>query len=186
MSSYSRPYKDMPALGSRSEINGLKVLVVEDNHHFRILLKAILNVLGVDCIEEARDGREAIRRLKAFKPDIAIIDWKMKGMNGLDCVRHIRRGDSGGDPFLPILVVTGYATVDLIRKIRVSGANECITKPISAKSLYESILEALGTRSSFVKPHGHFGLGKGKRKPRAGQAAEQLGVVPIPSPESGS
>jgi CheY-like chemotaxis protein len=50
------------------DVNHLRVLVVEDNVHFRTLIRTILEALGVESLEEARDGSEVIEVLKASRP----------------------------------------------------------------------------------------------------------------------
>ena len=53
----------------------MKVLVVEDNQHFRTLVRSILEALGVQEIEDARDGAEAVEMLGSVPADLAILDW---------------------------------------------------------------------------------------------------------------
>jgi len=80
--------------------------IVEDNVHFRTLIHSILQALGVTSLEEARDGSEALEVLGDQMPDLVILDWKMDGMDGVECVRQIR-ALSGPNRFVPIIMVTG-------------------------------------------------------------------------------
>ena len=85
------------------DISRMNILIVEDNLHFRTLIRTILQTLGVESVEEARDGAEAFEVLLSFDADLAIIDWKMDGQNGLDCVRRIRNDEDSPNRFLPML-----------------------------------------------------------------------------------
>lgn len=82
-------------------ISQLNVLIVEDNLHFHTLIRTILQALGVECVEEARDGAEAFEVLSSFDADLAIIDWKMDGLNGLECARRIRNDEDSPNKFFP-------------------------------------------------------------------------------------
>ena len=140
-----------------AELSHLKVLVVEDNLHFRILVRSILGALGVPTIEEARDGAEAIEVLNSFEADLAIIDWKMDGVDGIECARRIRAGGGDCNRDLPMIMVTGYTEPDLLRQAHEAGVDDVLPKPISAKSLMSRIKTVLEKRRSCVASDDYVG-----------------------------
>ena len=140
-----------------AELSHLKVLVVEDNLHFRNLVRSILGALGVPNIEEARDGAEAIEVLNSFKADLAIVDWKMDGVDGIECVRRIRAGAADSNPDLPMIMITGYTEPGLLREARDAGVDDVLPKPISAKSLMSRIKSVMKKRRTFVASGGYLG-----------------------------
>ncbi len=139
------------------DIKNIKVLIVEDNVHFRTLVRTILQALGVESLEEARDGAEAIEVLKTYQADLAIIDWKMDGVDGIECVRRLRRDEDSPNRFLPIVMVTGYTEESFINKAMDAGAHDFLGKPISAKSLSSRIFSVLEEERAFVKTDTFFG-----------------------------
>lgn len=142
---------------AEADLTNLKVLIVEDNPHFRTLVRTILGALGVEQVEEARDGGEAIEALKTFSADLAILDWKMEKVDGLECVRRLRHESQGPNRFLPIIMVTGFADPHLARQARDAGVNDFLSKPISAKSLLSRIVSVVENPRSFVETDGYFG-----------------------------
>ena len=139
------------------EISEINVLIVEDNLHFRTLMRTILQALGVEIVEEARDGAEAMEVLASFDADLAIIDWKMDGVDGVECVRRIRSGEDSVNRFLPIIMVTGYTDENLAKEARNAGVNDFLSKPISAKSLMSRISSVISEDRSFIESGDFFG-----------------------------
>jgi len=116
------------------DVTALKVLIVEDNVHFRTLIRSILQALDITDLFEAEDGMEALEILSDKTPDLVILDWKMEGMDGVECVNHIR-ALTGPNRLVPIIMVTGYTETSLINKARAAGVNGFLGKPISPQSL---------------------------------------------------
>ena len=93
-----------------------RILVVDDDECVRQLISEFLTSAGYD-VDVARDGKEALGRVRRTRYDAAILDYEMPGMNGVTLHRRIREGDavlagksvlmSGGDgpisPKLPFL-----------------------------------------------------------------------------------
>ena len=139
------------------DISQVNVLIVEDNLHFRTLMRTILQALGVEIVEEARDGAEAMEVLASFDADLAIIDWKMDGVDGVECVRRIRNGEDNVNKFLPIIMVTGYTDEKLARQARDAGVSDFLSKPISPKSLLSRIVSVISSDLAFVESETYFG-----------------------------
>ena len=146
------------------DVSAIRVLIVEDNLHFRMLVRTILEALGVETIEEARDGAEAIDVLDGYEADLAILDWKMDGVDGVECVRRIRALENSPNRYLPIIMVTGYTEDKLIRAARDAGVNDFLGKPISAKSLLSRIVAVLETPMPFVEADTYFGPDRRRRQ----------------------
>lgn len=123
-----------------------KALIVEDNDRFRELITFVLRSLGAKDIVEARDGREAIDMLQTFDADVAIMDWKMAGMDGMECSRHIRSGTRHRHATVPIVMVSGYGGDDAIRHAQGAGVDVYLNKPISMKHLHKGISSAVNAR----------------------------------------
>lgn len=128
------------------DVTQLNILIVEDNVHFRTLIRSILQALGMSMLEEARDGIEALEILDAPDSskhiDLVILDWKMEGMDGVECVRQIRKLDCQNSA-VPIIMVTGYTETSLQKEAHEAGVNGFLGKPISPQSLLGRIVSVM-------------------------------------------
>ena len=68
----------------------LKILMVDDNHHMRLLLTEILRAIGVKEVFEASNGAEALQTLRKHPIDIVMTDLAMQPLDGIDLVRRLR------------------------------------------------------------------------------------------------
>ena len=130
---------------STVDVTQLNILIVEDNVHFRTLITSILEALGITQLEEAQDGLEALEYLggePATPVDLVILDWKMDGMDGVECVRQIRKLDCQYAN-VPIVMVTGYTETSLQNEAREAGVNGFLGKPISPQSLLGRIVSVM-------------------------------------------
>ncbi|THB76860.1 MAG: sigma-54-dependent Fis family transcriptional regulator [Desulfobulbaceae bacterium] len=115
-----------------------EILVIDDEHGLCTMLEAILGDLGYQ-IEAFTDPVKAV---KSFEPDrysMVITDIKMPGMNGIEVLQKIK----GLDPEIPVLVITGYATVELSIQALRSGAFDILTKPFEPEEMLNRVRNAL-------------------------------------------
>ena len=124
----------------------LSAVIVEDDDRFRSLVKVVLGLIGINSVAEASDGHEAINVLKTFDADVVIMDWAMKGMNGISCTQQIRSGAGGCDPDVPIVMLSGHGGEDAIRLAHEAGVNVYLVKPTSIKPLFAGIQQAMNER----------------------------------------
>lgn len=164
----------------QTNVASLKILVVEDNAHFRTLVRTILAALGIEAVVEAADGAEALEKLRDFPADLVILDWKMDGVDGMECLRRIRAAD-GPAPYVPVIMVTGYSEARLIREARQAGVDEFLPKPISAKALLMRLIEAVERPRPYAKTSDYFGPDRRRRRDlHAGsdRRREQSNLIP--------
>jgi diguanylate cyclase (GGDEF)-like protein len=110
-----------------------RVLAAEDNPVFQSMLRSMLNKWGYDPVI-ARDGAEAWRSLDAEDaPRLAILDWMMPGMDGVEICRRVRA--AGREPYIYILLLTARTeSQDLVEGME-AGADDYLTKPFVAHEL---------------------------------------------------
>lgn len=142
----------------------LKVLLVEDNEHFRRLVRAVLQSLGVSDIREEEDGAAALAALAEFPADLAIVDYRMSPMDGLEFTRRLRREPGQANPFLPVLMVTGHGDPRLAAQARAAGVHDFLTKPVPAKTLASRIVRVLQEPRPFVSAPQYFGPDRRRRQ----------------------
>lgn len=159
----------------------LKALVVEDNQHFRLLISTVLHTLGINQVEEARDGADALRLLQSFPADFVIVDWKMEPMDGIGFAHKIRHSPDSPNPFLPIIMVSGYSEAALVAEARDAGVNEFLPKPISARSLIARITAVISNPRPFVRSPDYFGPDRRRaQQPFSGSDRRSLVAELIP------
>ncbi|MBI4182529.1 MAG: response regulator [Proteobacteria bacterium] len=145
-------------------IKDVKLLLVEDSFNFRYLIVSVLRAMGAGHIEEASDGEEALRKLRDYDADIVITDWKMAPIDGMELVRRIRTDKDSPNPFVPIIIVSGYSEAFRVLGARDSGANEFLTKPITAKTLWSRILSIIERPRPFIRAKNYFGPDRRRRQ----------------------
>lgn len=118
---------------ARCDLEGLKILVIDDTHEARLMLKNMLGTIGVTQIFEAVDGREGMRFLdSAFDfVDIVLCDWNMPGMSGLELLRQLR----SVDPKFPFMMITGRGDITSVSEAKGAGVSGYILKPYSIVQL---------------------------------------------------
>ncbi|MBT3377843.1 MAG: response regulator transcription factor [Lentisphaerae bacterium] len=112
----------------------MKVLVADDDRITRLMLSTLLGEWGYD-ITEAADGNEALAVLtSADAPKLAILDWIMPGMNGIDVCREIRKKEEGRGAYLILLTMKRTERGDIVEGLD-SGADDYMTKPFDPEEL---------------------------------------------------
>ena len=139
------------------DLGSLKVLVVDDNKHTRALIKSVLRALGVRKVEEAGDGDEAFKRLRNFSADVVICDWLMEPVDGLAFTRRVRTDPQSPNPYVNIVLVTGYTGIAQVEKARDAGINEFVAKPITARALFSRIRSIIERPRPYVRTKDYFG-----------------------------
>lgn len=120
--------------------SGKKVLLVEDNHMNRVLVKEILTLNGYVIIE-ADTGTEAIKALASDRPDVILMDLHLPGMDGITATRIIKSEERNKS--IPVLALTASAMRGEEDKIIRQGFDGYVAKPIEMKKLLEAITESL-------------------------------------------
>jgi signal transduction histidine kinase/ActR/RegA family two-component response regulator len=125
------------------ERRGHRILLIEDDTDARRNLHAALALDGHE-VYEAADGPAAIRSAAQFKPEVAIIDVGLPGLNGFQVAESLR-GDAVRAPMV-LIALTGYTQQDALRRARAAGFDEYLTKPIAPDRLTRLIDVALARR----------------------------------------
>lgn len=110
------------------------VLIVEDDPDFA---ESLMIALGVrNChVDIARTGEEAIRKFQALCYDIAFMDIKLPGKNGVESLAEIR----GFCPAAHVVMMTGFSEAALLDKARQAGAVDILRKPFRLKEMFGHI-----------------------------------------------
>ena len=115
----------------------MKALVIDDSKAMRSILSRMLQGLGFEVLE-ASNGREGIERLQATgSVDLALVDWNMPEMNGLEFIRTVR-AEQSYDGVLLMMVTTETEMANVVRALA-AGANEYVMKPFTQEIILEKL-----------------------------------------------
>ncbi|MEK9753213.1 MAG: response regulator [Rhodospirillaceae bacterium] len=142
---------------SNDYLRDVTILIVDDQEFILSLVREMLRVLGAETILEAKDGGEAWEVLQRNPIDMMLVDWYMKPMDGIALVKKIRNDKQSPNPYLPIIMMSGYSERLRIIKARDPGINEFVVKPLSAKALFGRIVNVIEHPRQFVRTDTFFG-----------------------------
>jgi two-component system, response regulator PdtaR len=118
---------------------GARVVIAEDEAIIRLDLKETLEEEGYEVVGETGRGDEAVRLVEELLPDLAILDVKMPGIDGLAAARQISEGRKAA-----VLILTAFSQRDLVEEARDAGALNYLVKPFQRSSLVPAVEVALG------------------------------------------
>ena len=129
-----------------------RVIIAEDEAIIRLDLKELLEEEGYEVVAETGRGDEAVEMVRTHRPDLAILDIKMPGMDGLQAARHI-----AGERLCAVLILTAFSQRDLVEQARDAGALAYIVKPFQKSDLIPAIEVALGRYAELVQLESDLG-----------------------------
>jgi excisionase family DNA binding protein len=126
----SRGTAGKPRIAGRPD----RVLIIDDNVD---LAQSMVDVIRsrdaqVEC-QTASDGFEAGTKVESFRPDVLVLDLMMPGIDGFEVCRLVRSRPTLNH--LRIIAITGFPSVDNVRRIMEAGADACLTKPVNPEQL---------------------------------------------------
>ena len=118
---------------------GVRVVIAEDEAIVRLDLKEILEEEGYEVVGETGRGDEAVTLVRDLEPDLAILDIKMPGLDGLSAAREIVSEDR-----CAVVMLTAFSQRNLIDDARDAGVMSYLVKPFQRTELLPAIEVALG------------------------------------------
>ena len=115
-----------------------RILVVDDEESIRDLLRLVLTGEGYSVVT-ASGGEEAIGYLKAQQFDLVITDLVMPGVNGVEVLRVAKRID----PNYPVMVITGFPSVETVTQLVRLGVGDYLTKPFNIDAVRVTVAKLL-------------------------------------------
>lgn len=114
-----------------------RVCYVEDDEDIQRIVRLSLERIGKMTVEIVGDPQIAIDRIRAFKPDLVMLDWMMPQIDGPTLFRRLRETPETRD--LPVVFVTAKAAPRELESLRALGAVAAIAKPFSPKELPDQL-----------------------------------------------
>lgn len=126
----------MPAEPAHNEL----ILLAEDNAFVRMQIAKFLKDAGYGVVE-ASDGDEALQMLEKYEFGLAMVDVRMKPVDGFEFVRTIR----GLNVTIPVVFVTGDSTADLLEQANKWGVSAVLIKPVQKERLMKTVEKTIRT-----------------------------------------
>ena len=121
----------------------LRVLLADDHGLVRAGMRALLaEIDGVEVVAEAADGQEALRLIRETRPDVALVDISMPGMNGIEVATRAGKEH----PRTRVVIVTMHADEEFVRRALLAGAAGYLLKHAD-RAEFEMALRALAPSS---------------------------------------
>jgi DNA-binding NarL/FixJ family response regulator len=127
-------------------MNNLRVLVADDHEIFRKGVCSILLQQGWTVVAEAANGREAVTKAKALRPDVAVMDISMPELNGLEATRQILKTNSESK----VLILTMHQSDSLMRNALEAGARGYLLKTDTSRDLATAVESVSANKTFFT------------------------------------
>jgi two-component system chemotaxis response regulator CheY len=158
-------------------LESLRVLLADDNAHMRAIVGAVLKSLGIRHVHEARNGAEGLTMLREHSTDVAIVDFRMEPVDGVEFTRQVRNSGESKNPYLPIIMLTGYADRTRVVEARDAGVTELIVKPVTAMALISRLNAVVYHPRPFVRTETYFGPCRRRRAMASYSGEERRAAV---------
>jgi CheY-like chemotaxis protein len=139
------------------DFENITVLIVESSQAMFDLTKSVLITFGVNQIYSAYGFKQGFEMFHHINPDLIIMDWLEEPNNGMELTKKIRSDPDSPNPFVPIILMTGYTLKKRVVMARDSGITTFMAKPYTAKALYKRIEQLVELPRQFVKSENYFG-----------------------------
>ena len=124
-------------------MDGIKILIAEDNSLLRGVLRDALEEAGMTVVGEAGDGMEAVSVAERTRPDVVVMDMRMPNVDGIEATEQIAAADWA----MPVVVLSAYDEPQMIEAALAAGASNCLKKGVGLDELIDAIRAADRSRA---------------------------------------
>lgn len=160
------------------KFDNVRVALLDQNMSMRRLIRSSLNTIGFSLINECRNAEELDGWIRTNDPDMVMIDIDADTEQICDIIRGIRNGDLGENPFIIIIALTWHPEREVINLTLTAGADDVVTKPVSASVLSERVSNLARNRREFVVTESYIGP---ERRTRPDSRPGDLPTVKVPN-----
>lgn len=120
---------------------GVRLVIVEDNHTFRETLELLLPLrAGLEVVASVGRGADAVEACARLEPDVAVIDYRMPGLDGAQTTAALR----AASPRTRVVCLTASVSAEEVERVLAAGAVACLTKDQSLDEIVAAIRAAAG------------------------------------------
>ena len=116
----------------------IRIVIIEDNKVFREALELLLGLRSdLVVVASVSDGEEVVPTCRKYNPDVALMDYRLPGLDGIG-----RRGPTNRRPDVAVVALTASANREEMKALRDAGAVACLTKDQELEEIIEAIHQA--------------------------------------------
>jgi two-component system, chemotaxis family, chemotaxis protein CheY len=134
-----------------------KVLIVDDEHYTRKVVRTLLQTLGVKSVYEVGDGHAGLDAIYTYTPDVVLVDYEMPGLDGPGFVRAVRSPGTFPYADIPLIMLTAHSERSKVIEAARLGVNEYLLKPVSSQALQARLLSVLLHPRPMIRKGGYYG-----------------------------
>ena len=123
------------------DLSNINTLVVDDSRTARRHISRVLTRIGIESITEAKNGREAIEKLREEFFDLLVTDYNMPEMDGQELVKYVRENSSQSS--IPVIMVTSETEESRLTAVRQSGVSAILDKPFETTTMQALLRQIL-------------------------------------------
>ncbi len=142
------------------------------------LTKSVLTSFGIHQVYAAFEHNQGFQAVCNLNPDLVILDWTGPPLDSMALVKKIRSDPDSPNPFVPIILMSGYSQKERVLKARDSGITTFMAKPYTAKALYQRIEQLVEKPRQFVKSDHYFGPDRRSLRKEEYKGAERREDMP--------
>lgn len=146
------------------KFQNISVLVIESSAAMFTLAKDVLATFGVKKIYSAFDIHKGFEIFRRERPDLIITDWLGDNNGGLSFIKQLRTDNRSHDPYVPVILMSGFTNEEKVRAARDAGISNFLVKPYNAFSLYSKIEDLIEKPKAFVKTNTFLGPDRRHKK----------------------
>jgi two-component system response regulator DesR len=121
----------------------IRIVIVEDNKVFREALELLLGLRSdLLVVASVADGEEAVATCRVHKPQVALMDYRLPGLDGIGATRALK----AACPDVAVVALTASANREEMQALRDAGAVACLTKDTELEDIVKTIHEAAASR----------------------------------------
>jgi PAS domain S-box-containing protein len=131
-------------------LHGTRALVVDDNASAREVIAGMITALGLKA-DTADDGQDALRRVERADAndepyDLLLLDWKMPGVDGMECARLLSQQSGRRHPLPTVLMLTAFSRAEALQRLgeQQLAVGALLTKPVTPSTLFDACSKAIG------------------------------------------
>jgi two-component system chemotaxis response regulator CheY len=145
------------------DLSKIDILYLEQHQSMRAMVRMVLSTLGVKRIRDTGDVKVAEEMFYTSPPDIVIADWSPT-VNGLAFLDKVRKDENSPARFTPFIIVTANTAKEDVIVARDHGMTEFLSKPFSARLLYERICSIIEKPREFIVTDSYVGPDRRRRR----------------------
>ena len=117
----------------------IRIVIIEDNKVFREALELLLGLRSdLVVVASVSDGEEAVPTCRKHNPDVALMDYRLPGLDGIEATRALKEAC----PDVAVVALTASANREEMKALRDAGAVACLTKDQELEEIVEAIHQA--------------------------------------------